>query len=67
MFAGRCASTDARVIGSTRVMSVCMAMGQAAGVGAALAAEHNIAPGDVDVQQIRGILREQGAILSREQ
>ena len=48
-------------------MSVCMAMGQAAGVGAALAAEQGIAPRDVDVQEIRRILREQGAILSMEQ
>ncbi|MCI8401068.1 MAG: FAD-dependent oxidoreductase [Lachnospiraceae bacterium] len=66
MFAGRCASTDARVIGSTRVMSVCMAMGQAAGVGAALAVDQSRAPRDVDIQEIRGILRQQGAILSME-
>ena len=64
MFAGRCASTDARVIGSTRVMSVCMAMGQAAGVGAALAVDESTIPENVDVQKIRRILLEQGAILS---
>lgn len=64
MFAGRCASTDARVIGSTRVMSVCMSMGQAAGVGAALAVDQGCLPGAVDVQTIRTILLEQGAILS---
>ncbi len=67
MFAGRCASTDARVIGSTRVMSACMVMGQAAGVGAAFAVDGGILPADVNVQSVRAELKKQGAILSMEE
>ncbi|MCU0982933.1 MAG: FAD-dependent oxidoreductase, partial [Pirellulaceae bacterium] len=37
MMAGRCISVDNIVFGSTRVMATCMAVGEAAGVGAALA------------------------------
>lgn len=64
MFAGRCASVDSRVIGSTRVMSVCMAMGQAAGLGAAMALASGVAPKQVDTQALRAELLKQNAILS---
>jgi len=64
LFAGRCISTDARVIGSTRVMPSCMAMGEAAGVSAAIAVKESKAPREVNVEKIRGMLKDQGAILS---
>lgn len=64
MFAGRCASMDAVAMSSARVMPICMAIGEAAGVGAALAVKQNISPRDVDVAQVRQILLDAGAILS---
>lgn len=64
MFAGRCASMDAVAMSSARVMPICMAIGEAAGVGAALAVKQNISPRDVDVAQVRQVLLDAGAILS---
>lgn len=67
MFAGRCASMDAVAMSSARVMPICMAIGEAAGVGAALAVKEGISPRNVDVAQVRQILLDSGAILSLEQ
>ena len=64
MFAGRCASMDAVAMSSARVMPICMAIGEAAGVGAALAVKQDISPRDVDVAQVREILLKAGAILT---
>ena len=63
MFSGRCISMDAVVMSSARVMPTCMAIGDAAGVGAALAVKHNILPGDVDVNEARAVLRKANVIL----
>lgn len=63
MFSGRCASLDAVVMSSARVMPTCMAIGEAAGVGAALAVKHNILPAQVDVKEVRKILRNANVIL----
>ncbi|QWU17586.1 FAD dependent oxidoreductase [Paenibacillus sophorae] len=63
LVAGRSISCERRVLGSVRVMPVCLAMGEAAGLAAALAA---LADGDVhavDVARLRGRLREEGAYL----
>ncbi len=62
MFAGRCISVDDHVVGSTRVMACCMAMGQAAGNAAAMAVEGNITPEKVDVAALRKTLLAQNAI-----
>lgn len=67
MFAGRCASMDAVVMSSARVMPICMAMGEGAGVGAALAVRRGISPKDVDVQEIRGILSKSNVLLAPEE
>lgn len=64
MLSGRCISVDAVVFGSSRVMPTCMAVGQGAGVGAALAVKHGISPSDVNTDELRDILLKQGAILS---
>ncbi|CAG7638416.1 hypothetical protein PAESOLCIP111_03938 [Paenibacillus solanacearum] len=66
MMSGRCISVDPVVFGSSRVMPTCMAVGEGVGIGAALAAKQNIAPENVDVQEIRQRLRQHGAILSLE-
>ena len=63
MFAGRCISVDDHVVGSTRVMPCCMAMGQAAGLAAAMAVTEKLLPAEVDVAKLRSKLQAQGAIL----
>jgi hypothetical protein len=63
MFSGRCASFDAQALASVRVMPYCMAMGEAAGVASALAVSGNISPEEINVSQLRAILRSRGAIL----
>jgi len=64
LVAGRCISTDRAVQGRTRVMPVCLAMGEAAGVAASLAAR---APAPdvhaVVAEALRRRLRECGAYL----
>lgn len=61
--AGRCASTDREALGSVRVGATCAAMGQAAGVAAAIAARDAVQPRDVDVPAVQRTLREQGALV----
>ncbi len=67
MIAGRCASMDAAALAAVRVMPHCMSMGQAAGIAAAMALDGECDPEAVDVEKLRGILLEQGAILTMEQ
>lgn len=64
MLSGRIISVDPIVFGSTRIMPTCMAAGEAAGVGAALAVKEKTDPADVDVSEVRRILSKNGAILS---
>lgn len=66
MMSGRCISVDPVVFGSSRVMPTCMAVGEGAGIGAALASKKGILPEEVDVQEIRDRLRAHNAILSLE-
>jgi hypothetical protein len=61
--AGRHVSCDANSHGFMREIPQCWMTGQAAGVGAAVAANHGIAPRDVDVMEVRKILRSQGVFL----
>lgn len=63
MAAGRCVSSDRYANGGLRVQASCMAMGQAAGATAALAARKNMSPLDVPLEDIRRLLREHGAIV----
>jgi len=64
LVAGRSISTDRAVQGSTRVMPVCLAMGEAAGLAAAMAARdtsHDVHA--VDTARLRVKLKEHGAYL----
>ena len=64
LVAGRSISTDRAINGSTRVMPVCLAMGEAAGLAAAMAADK--AEPDirsVDTTDLRQRLKEYGAYL----
>ncbi len=63
LVAGRCISVTHEVLGSTRQSPCCMALGQAAGVAAALAAEHRVGPGDIDVGELRRAIRHLGGFL----
>ena len=60
---GRCISVEHKAMGGTRIMPVCMGLGQAAGVAAAICAEENISPAEVSVEKLQKILLEQGAYL----
>lgn len=53
MTAGRCISGTHRAHASYRVMSICMAMGQAVGVAAALCARQGCQPRELDVKALQ--------------
>jgi hypothetical protein len=63
MVAGRCVSSDRLANSGLRVQASCMAMGQAAGATAALAARENTTPLKVPLPEIRKMLREYEAII----
>lgn len=54
--AGRCISGTHEAMASYRVQVIAMAIGVAAGTAAALAAEHNVEPRDVDVRKIQKVV-----------
>ncbi|MCI8401953.1 MAG: FAD-dependent oxidoreductase [Lachnospiraceae bacterium] len=63
MMAGRDISADHLAFGATRIMNVCMAVGQAAGLAASMAIDGECDPKEVDTGKLRERLREQKAIL----
>lgn len=63
MVAGRCVSSDRLANSGLRVQASCMAMGQAAGAAAALAARDNTTPLGVSLEEIRKTLRLHGALV----
>ena len=63
LIAGRPISVDQTIFGMTRIMSACMAVGEAAGVAAGIAWKQGIAPSQIDVQELRAELRQRGAIV----
>ena len=56
--AGRCIGATHEAAGSFRVMATCMALGEAAGVAAALAAKRGGTLGDVSAQAVRARMDE---------
>jgi len=66
LVAGRCISTDHVALGSTRIMSTCMVLGEAAGAAALLSLHEEVAPRELDAEVLRGQLRAQGAIVDEE-
>lgn len=62
--AGRHISCDANSHGFMREIPQCWLTGHAAGVGAAVAANRGVQPREVDVAEVRAVLRQQGAHLS---
>jgi hypothetical protein len=63
MAAGRCASVERDVMAAIRVMPPCIAMGEAAGVGAAIAVKHGVSPKEIDVAELLTALRAAGVYL----
>lgn len=63
LMAGRCVSADSTAAGAIRVMPPCMGMGQAAGTAAAMAVKGGTTVRNVDVQNLRSRLKENGAYL----
>ena len=61
--AGRCISGTHRAHASYRVMVICMATGQAAGIAASLAVKKGVSPRNVDVKEIRSELERLGVEL----
>jgi hypothetical protein len=61
--AGRCVSSDRLANSGLRVQASCMAMGQAAGAAASLAAKAGTTPLDVPLETIRELLRNHAAII----
>ena len=60
LVAGRCISGTHRAHASYRVMSICMAMGEAVGVAAALSALRNCTPRTLEVSLLQGRLEALG-------
>jgi glycine/D-amino acid oxidase-like deaminating enzyme len=63
LVAGRCISADDAIMGRLRLIPVCSATGEAAGVAAAMAADQGVAVQAVDVGHLRETLTEQGVVL----
>jgi hypothetical protein len=63
LVAGRSVSSDRLANSGLRVQATCMAMGQAAGATAALAAQRKTTPLEVPIDEISRLLRDHGAIL----
>ena len=63
LLAGRCISADSTAAGAIRVMPPCMAMGQAAGTAAAMAAKQNIPVRDVEISLLQEQLKNNGVCL----
>jgi hypothetical protein len=63
LVSGRCISATHEGMAGARVMGTCIAIGQAAGTAAVLAARAGVNPRDVDVATVRGQLAEDGALV----
>ena len=63
LVAGRCISADHVALGSTRIMSTCMALGEAAGTAAMLSLHEEVTPRELDARLLQDQLCRQGAII----
>lgn len=64
--AGRCLSATHEAMGAARVMSGCMGMGQACGIVAAWSTRTGRQPKEINHQELRRLLKEQGVFLKEE-
>ncbi len=63
LVAGRCSSMNHEAMAGTRVMSTCMALGEAAGTAARVALEDGVLPSSVNVAKLRAELLDNGVYL----
>ena len=63
--AGRCVSADELAFSAIRVMGITMQMGQAVGIGAALAAGNGMPVKEIPVDEVRSVLRAVDAFVER--
>ncbi len=63
LVAGRSISATRIASGAIRPTAQCMAMGEAAGVAAALSLQEQVTPRDLDIQKLRAVLESKGVIL----
>ncbi len=63
LVAGRCVSSDRLANSALRVQASCMGMGQAAAVAAVLASKQGISPAEVDINEVKDLLKKHGAIV----
>ena len=63
ILSGRCISGTHRAHASYRIITVCMATGEAAGVAAALSVKAGVTPRQLPVKQIQQKLMQNGAVL----
>ena len=63
LVAGRCISGTHKAHASYRVMSICMAMGEAVGVAAALCGSDEVTPRKLDVKKMQDVLLSRGVDL----
>lgn len=63
LVAGRCISADRSMLSSVRVMPGCFITGQAAGMAAALCADRNCGPKELNVRLLQRALKKAGAYL----
>ncbi len=63
LITGRCISVTHAALASSRTMSACMCMGQAAGIASALALKNGGNYRCIDIKELQNKLEEQGAIL----
>ena len=61
--AGRCVSADREAFATLRVQATCMAMGESAGLLAALANKHGCAMGKVPAQELKAAIAERHVVL----
>ncbi len=61
--AGKCMSADKYAFAAVRVMPPCFAMGEAAGIAAAIASKENIHSSEVDVKKLQKMIVENGGYL----
>ncbi len=61
--AGRCFSADQAALSSARVSTTCAMMGQAAGIGAAIAADRRLSSHAVDGREVRRVVEKRNGAL----
>ena len=67
LVAGRCASMTHDGQSAARVSGACLAMGEAAGLAAALALSGNTLPRDIAIEKLQQALAREGAFIGRDQ